>query len=32
MFTLVATWSGVILGLLVLVLMAVSGVVADSQK
>jgi hypothetical protein len=32
MFTVVATWSGAILGLLVLVLMAVAGVVVDSQK
>jgi hypothetical protein len=32
MFTIVATWSGAVLGLLVLALMAVSGVVVDSQR
>ncbi|HEX6346905.1 hypothetical protein [Umezawaea sp.] len=32
MFTVVATWFGAVLGLLVLVLMALSGVMVDSQR
>jgi hypothetical protein len=32
MFTVIATWSGAVLGLLVLVLMALSGVMVDSQR
>jgi hypothetical protein len=32
MFTVVATWFGSIVGLLVLVLMALSGVMVDSQR
>jgi hypothetical protein len=32
MFTVVATWFGAIVGLLILVLMALSGVMVDSQR
>ena len=32
MFTVVATWAGAVLGLLVLVLMAIAGVLVDSQR
>jgi hypothetical protein len=32
MFGVVATWAGAVLGLLVLVLMALSGVLIDSQR
>jgi hypothetical protein len=32
MFTVIATWAGAVLGLLVLVLMALSGVLADLKQ
>ncbi|RKT51748.1 hypothetical protein C8E97_0232 [Saccharothrix australiensis] len=32
MFSAVATWAGAVLGLLVLVLMALAGVLVDSQR
>jgi hypothetical protein len=32
MFTVIATWFGAVVGLLVLVLMALSGVMVDSQR
>jgi hypothetical protein len=32
MLTVVVTWAGAVLGLLVLVLMALSGVIVDSQR
>jgi hypothetical protein len=32
MFTVVATWFGAVVGLLILVLMALSGVMVDSQR
>jgi hypothetical protein len=32
MFTVIATWFGAVVGLLVLVLMALSGVMVDSQQ
>ncbi|PRY45809.1 hypothetical protein CLV43_10169 [Umezawaea tangerina] len=32
MFTVIATWFGAVVGLLILILMALSGVMVDSQR